>query len=116
MKKLMIVLASLFLFAGVAFAECTVTVTWTPSTSADLASQSVMYDSNNQQAGGEVVQGSNLPKTQNQFTFTIATPLPYDEVWIRSSDANQNFADSAHVIVGGINAATGVTVTVTCGN
>ena len=114
MKKLFI-LVSVFvlLFSGMAFADCNVTVNWVKSPSAGATNQQVIYDPDSAVAGGEVIKGDNLAMTVTSFTFSIPAPIPNDEVWVRTTDA-ADYADSSHMPVGGINAATGVQTITIC--
>jgi len=115
MKKLFVLVLMLVLvFSGMAFADCTVTVNWTISDSADAASQQVLYDDDSQAAGGEVVKSSNLTMDKTTFTFNIEAPLPNDEIWVRTLDVDSNYADSTHIPVGGLNAATGIQTITIC--
>jgi hypothetical protein len=107
MKKLLCVLA-IMAAATIAQADCTVTVSWVQSP--DAAAQELIYfDGTN-----EVVKSSG-DMTLNTAQFSIVTPLPADEVFIRSYDASgTDYTDSVRVPVGGVSGATSISVTTVC--
>ena len=81
MKKLFVLVLMLVLvFSGIAYADCTVTVNWTVSDSAEATSQQVFYNADNTIEGsGMVVSVPDLTMAGTTFTFDVVTPLPNDE-------------------------------------
>jgi len=102
MKKLIIILAIL-IFAAPAFADWSVTVTWTRSTGPNLASESVLY------SGVEKCSiGAMAPTTCNFVTPTLG-----GSVVVRSVNTQGAFSETVPVVVAEQPVpATGVTVQV----
>lgn len=108
MQRVLLALAAMAVAATIANADCTVTVNWVQSPDA-VTQQLIYFDGTN-----EVIK-SDGDMTLNTAQFSIATPLPADEVFIRSFDAGRiNHTDSTRLPVGGVSGATSISVTTIC--
>lgn len=95
--------------AGVAIADCTVSVTWTPSVSPDATQQELVYFN----GSADVVKATYPDNTTASGSFQIPAPIAGDYVFIRTSNGTET-ADSAHTNVGGVTPATGCTAITIC--
>jgi hypothetical protein len=93
-----------------AYADCTVTVSWTVSADPLAAIQELRYFN----GSGEVVKSSG-DMTLNHAEFNIPAPLTGDYLFIRTKNAaGTEMADSVHVEVGGMTGASDVTAVTVC--
>ena len=108
MKKLIIVfgIAGMLFLTGVcAYADWSVTVTWTRSVGPNLATESVMLD--------EVSKCTVLPAAPTSCQFNVAS-LTGQAVKVRSFNGQGAFAETAPVLLSAAPApATGVMINVT---
>lgn len=107
MKKLITlgIAGMMFLWSSCAFADWSVTVTWTRSVGPNLASESVLLD--------DVSKCAVLPAAPTSCQFNVAN-LTGQAVKVRSVNAQGAFADTAPVILSAAPApATGVMVNIT---
>lgn len=109
MKKVILSVLVFALLAGFAFADCTVTVTWAPSASADATQQELIYFNGT----ADVIKATFPDNTTASASFQIPVPIDGDYVFIRSSNGTET-ADSVHTNVGGVTPATGCTAITIC--
>jgi len=116
MKKLFLAILMAGLMAGIVYADCTVTVDLTVSTDPNAETHYVYYDPDNTVGGDEFIPtGCSGTLSVTQCVFTIAAPLPNDEVWVLTENATGTESyESPHVPVGGIAGSTVSTVIVNC--
>lgn len=116
MKKVLLAVLMVTFLAGIACADCTVTVNLTVSTDPEAALQNVYYDPDNTVGADEYIpSGCSGDMALTQCVFTVSVPMPNDEVWVVTTNAGATESyESAHVAVGGIAGSSVSTVITNC--
>ena len=116
MKRILLLCFLIVLFASVAFADCDVTVQWTPSADPNAAEEELWYDPDNTVPGDEYMAGGAWAiGTVTEHTFQITVAGPNDEVYIRTYNAARtDVAETSRVPVGGLVPGSILTVTTVC--
>lgn len=116
MKKVFLTVFIALFFAGMAMADCTVTVNLEVSSDPNAALQKVYYDPDNTIGADEFVpSGCSGDMALTQCMFNISAPAPNDEIWVVTTNSGGTESyESPHVAVGGIAGSSVSTVITNC--